>query len=361
MSTQTAQDPGTVSTGCDPGPSQSTRGASTVTTSAGKWRDPETMRLRKVALEAADAGLFVFPVREGSKLPVFHGSKDCKERGVCAGGHLGWEQRATRDPEQIRRWWSNGSRTNVGIACGPSRLVVIDLDTGDEPLAEWRGATTGLEVLGRVAAAHGAEIPATYAVATPTGGAHLYFRMPDGLELRNTQGGVGHSIGPLVDTRAGGGFVVGAGSARPEGRYTVTRHGVVEQLPEWLATLLTPPPPPEPRSEPLQLPTDRANTYVKAILDGESDIVARAPKGQRQYTLLVSARTLGRLVGGGALDEDTARAVLLQAAAGHIGVAGMDRNEVELTINRGIAYGKQSPRTIERRDDDRGGESGGRS
>lgn len=322
-----------------------------MTTNVGKWRDPETLRLRKAAVDAARAGLFVFPVREGSKLPIFHGMERCKRRGVCTEGHQGWEQRATRDPDQIRRWWSNGTRNNVGIACGPSRLLVIDLDTGDQPLAEWGGATTGREVLARVAAAHGAEVPSTYSVRTPSGGGgHLYFRLPDGLQLRNTQGGAGHSIGPLVDTRAEGGFVVGAGSVRPEGRYEVTQHGPVAELPEWLATLLTPPPPPAPRSEPLQLSTGRANAYIAAILEGEADKVSAAPKGQRQSTLLASARTLGRLVGGGELDEDNARAVLLDAAAAHIGVEGMTLAEVERTVDRAIAYGKQLPRRVERRD-----------
>ncbi|WP_308251880.1 bifunctional DNA primase/polymerase [Pseudonocardia sp. KRD291] len=331
-----------------------------MTDSAGKQQNPETLRLRKVALEAAEAGLFVFPVREGSKLPAFHGKNDCKGRGVCADGHQGWEQRSTRDPEQIRRWWSQ-TPWNVGIACGPSRLLVIDLDVLPERGVEWKDLAKGWPVLDRVAAAHGAQIPATYAVTTPSGGGHLYYRMPDGLELRNTQGGVGHSIGPLVDTRAGGGFVVGAGSVRPEGRYTVAFHGVIEDLPGWLADLLSPPPQPEPRAVPLQLSTRRANAYIAAILDAEADNVSSALKGQRQITLLNSARTLGRLVGGRELDEDNAREVLLQAATVHIGVDGMTRGEVERTIDRGVAYGKQAPRTIERRSDERDGENGSRS
>ncbi|MDN5920060.1 MAG: DNA primase, partial [Pseudonocardia sp.] len=113
-------------------------------------------------------------------------------------------------------------------------------------------------------------------------------------------------------------------------------------------------------SEPLQLSTDRANAYVTAILEGEEGIVARAPKGQRQFTILGSARTLGRLVGGREVDEDTARGVLLEAATVHIGVEGMTREEVERTIDRGIAYGKQAPRTIERRSHERGRGNGDR-
>jgi hypothetical protein len=49
---------------------------------------------------------------------------------VQTGGHAGWEQRATTDPNRIRRAWSTGP-FNVGIATGPAGLVVVDVDTAD--------------------------------------------------------------------------------------------------------------------------------------------------------------------------------------------------------------------------------------
>ncbi|MEV1294884.1 bifunctional DNA primase/polymerase [Pseudonocardia sp. NPDC049635] len=317
--------------------------------------DREVARLRRVALDAAAAGLYVFPVQAGGKLPAVprHSAERCRGRGICAAGHQGWEQRATRDRAQICRWWSGtgeAARFNVGIACGPSGLVVIDLDTSTDPLPGWGGATTGREVLDQLAARHGQTLPATYSTVTPTDGEHLYYRMPQGLALRNTHGGHGHSLGPLIDTRAGGGFVVGAGSIRPEGAYMVAEHGQIAELPGWLATLLTPPPAPEPRrSAPLVLSTRRANAYVAAILAGESAAVEHAAKGQRQITLLTAARTLGRLVGGGELDADNAHALLLEAAGVHIGVEGFTRAEAERTITRGLAYGARAPRRIDRR------------
>lgn len=320
----------------------------------GRGQDPEVARLRRVALDAAAAGLYVFPVQPGGKLPAVprHSAERCRRRGICTDGHQGWEQRATLDRAQIYRWWSGdaSARFNVGVACGPSGLVVVDLDTSTEPLPDWGGATTGREVLDQLTARHGQTLPDTYSTVTPTEGEHIYFRMPAGLELRNTHGGHGHSLGPLIDTRAGGGFVVGAGSIRPEGAYLVAEHGQIAELPDWLATLLTPPPPPEPRrGEPLALSTPRANAYVAAILAGESAAVEQAPKGQRQITLLTAARSLGRLVGGGELDADNAHALLLDAAAVHIGVDGFTQAEAERTITRGMAYGAQAPRRIDRR------------
>lgn len=59
-------------------------------------------------------------------------------------------------------------------------------------------------------------------MATPTGGTHPYFAAPvDGPELRNTQGAAG-GLGWLVDTRAAGGYVVGAGSTIDGRPYAVT-------------------------------------------------------------------------------------------------------------------------------------------
>lgn len=368
MTTQTSTDMSRTRTGrCDAAP-RSREGEHRMPSPRRRRRrqDPEVVRLRRVALDAAAAGLFVFPVQPGGKLPAVprHSAERCRRRGICAEGHQGWEQRATRDRAQICRWWSGdeSARFNVGIACGPSGIVVIDLDTSTEPLADWGGATTGREVLDQLTARHGQTLPDTYSTRTPTDGEHLYYRMPEGLELRNTHGGHGHSLGPLVDTRANGGFAVGAGSVRPEGAYLVAEHGRIAELPDWLAALLTPPPPPEPRrGEPLVLPTRRANAYVAAILAGETAAVEQAPKGQRQITLLTAARTLGRLVGGGELDADNAHALLLDAAAVHIGVDEFTQAEAERTITRGMAYGARSPRRIDRRHStttDDGGEGG---
>jgi hypothetical protein len=58
----------------------------------------------------------------------------------------------------------------------------------------------------------------TYTVATASGGEHLYFRQPVGLQLRNTQGEHGSGLGWCIDTRGHGGFVVAAGSRRMDGR-----------------------------------------------------------------------------------------------------------------------------------------------
>ncbi|MEV7325310.1 bifunctional DNA primase/polymerase [Streptomyces sp. NPDC093970] len=51
-------------------------------------------------------------------------------------------------------------------------------------------------------------LPAAHIVKTPSGGTHLYYAAPEGEKLRSTAG----KLGWKVDTRAAGGYVVGAGS-----------------------------------------------------------------------------------------------------------------------------------------------------
>ena len=75
---------------------------------------------------------------------------------------------ATRD--RVRsRWWADDAK-NIGIATGPSGVIVIADDshgaTAPEPFA---GARNGQEVLTRLAARAGAEVPTdTFTVLTPS-------------------------------------------------------------------------------------------------------------------------------------------------------------------------------------------------
>jgi hypothetical protein len=305
--------------------------------------------LRQAALSAARAGCHVFPVLPNTKVPALHGARRCRGRGICRDGHQGWEQRATRDETQIRRWWN--MPFNIGISCGPSGLVVIDLDDahGDTPPPEWAGcARGGVDVLARLAERAGQLLGETMTVTSPSGGRHRYYRAPAGVQLRNSAG----ALGWRVDVRAHGGFIVGPGSVRPEGRYDVVRPGPPAPLPTWLTEQLqslAAPPRSEPiPTTPLGLPTRRAGAYLSAILDRETDTIRTAQQGQRRATLLAAARTLGRLVGGAELSYHDARNTLLAAAGVHIGTAGFTTTEAATTIDDALAYGMRMPRQIGR-------------
>lgn len=280
------------------------------------------------ALTAAARGWAVFPLVPGQKIPAIRD----------------WERRATIDRRQIHAWWAANSRRNVGVATGRSGLVVIDLDDGcgATPPERFVGARNGRDVLAMLAAEVGSPVSTdTYEVATPSGGSHLYFRSPPDLELRNTAG----SLGWKIDSRSVGGYCVAAGSAGEDRVYRVVRDGEVAELPGWLARALAPAPPPV-LGQPMELSARRASAYVRAILEGETRAVAAARTGTRHQVLLRAARTLGRLVGGGELDDHGARAALLQACSGHIGVDGCTVEEVYRTIWDGVEYGKRLPRCI---------------
>jgi hypothetical protein len=285
-------------------------------------------RLVGAALAAARSGLHVFPVRPYGKTPAVRD----------------WEHAATIDPSVITEWWA-ARPYNIGIATGPSRLLVVDLDTarGATPPPRWVGACGGEDVLRVLAAEAGQPYPAdTLTVTTPSGGRHLYFRMPAGAALRNTAGRLGWKI----DTRGHGGFVVAPGSVRRDGRYRVTRSCGIAPLPAWLTDALTAAPP---HSELGERPTRRPRTrrrHLQAILDSERDAVTGAQPGTRHTTLLAAACTLGRLVAGGELDAHDARSALFDAAARHVGVDGMTQREIVATINDGIQYGAQRPRRL---------------
>ncbi|MEU5939038.1 bifunctional DNA primase/polymerase [Micromonospora sp. NPDC047548] len=293
------------------------------------------------ALAHAARGWHVFPLRPDDKRPAFpdHPADDCTGRDPrcrAAGHHLGWEPRATTDPDRIRRAWSTRPY-GIGLACGPSRLVVVDLDRPKGDAGP--GERDGLAVLADLAAQHGAGIDATYTVTTGRGGTHLYYRHPDdGPALRNTAG----TLGPMVDTRAHGGYVVAVGSTVAGRRYTVDLNTDPAPLPAWLAALLAPAPLPPQRPVVVELPTDRAGAYVRAAVGREVERVTTAAPGERNRALYIAAVALGQLAAGGALTADDAQSVLEQAGV----TAGLRTAEAYRTVRSGLTAGAHRPRKV---------------
>ncbi|MFG1607429.1 bifunctional DNA primase/polymerase [Actinoplanes sp. NPDC049265] len=287
------------------------------------------------ALAAAARGWPVFPLRPDDKRPAVRD----------------WETRATVDADRIRRCWNSGPY-GVGIACGPSGLVVIDLDTpkdGQTAPAEWSDplCRNGVDVFGLLCARHDddgtPEAWHTYTVGTGRGGTHLYYRHPaGGPALRNTAGERGNGLGWLVDTRAHGGYVVAAGSTVAGRPYTVTRDADVADLPAWLAERLRPAPLPAQRPVTVDLPHGRAGAYVNAAITRQLDHLRTAPEGERNHTLYFSAVALGQLAAGGALPVDQAATLLEQTALS----IGLTRFETLRTIRSGLTAGARRPRTV---------------
>ena len=170
------------------------------------------------ALELARRGAHVFPVDHPeldrcAGIGRHHDPETCTERGKhpC----VAFTRDASTDPRQLAAWFTGYPR-NVGVACGPSGLLVVDEDTD--------GA------LARYAASIGQTVPDTFTVATGRG-RHFYFAR-GGLSLGNTEGAL---RGSGVNIRGEGGYVVGPGSLHATGTiYTVTNGAGADPAPDWL-------------------------------------------------------------------------------------------------------------------------------
>ncbi|MGI5377102.1 bifunctional DNA primase/polymerase [Streptomyces sp. CA-251387] len=277
------------------------------------------------ALDAAERGWAVLPLRPGDKRPALHGEDVCPGIGDCAGGHRKWEERATIDPDRIRRAWGD-LPFNVGIATGPSRLVVVDLDMPKRKSATDtpNGVTTFTALCERA----GHAVPTTRTVRTASGGVHLYFTAPSGVRLGNTAG----RLGKRIDTRAWGGYVVAPGSLTPTGAYALVNDMPPAPLPEWLSARLTG----RQASRALMAAPSavRASRYAAAGLNAETASVRQAPEGERNATLLRAARALGRFIAWGDLPREQVEEALQWAGE----QAGLSPRSCEATIRSGLNW-----------------------
>ncbi|MFI5805648.1 bifunctional DNA primase/polymerase [Streptomyces sp. NPDC051561] len=289
-------------------------------------------------MAAADRGWHVFPLRPDAKVPALHGEARCPGTGDCTAGHLKWEQRATTDPDRIRAAWARAP-FNVAIATGPSGLVVVDLDVSKEEGLE--GAPDGATSLAALCERAGEPYPVTYTVRTASGGHHLYFTAPDGVRLTNSAGKLGKS----VDTRAYGGYVVGADSIVDGRPYEVEHPLPPVLLPGWLQDLCSTGPLPAQRPARVRLHTGtRMSRYLAAAVKGELDRVARSAPGGRNIALYRAAVALGQLVAGGQLSEDDVTRWLTEEGA-HV---GQGPRETLATVSSGMRAGAARPRTLAR-------------
>jgi Bifunctional DNA primase/polymerase, N-terminal len=276
------------------------------------------------ALAAAERGWHVFPLLPNDKRPVI----------------TQWESRATTDRRVITNCWAAGP-FNIGIACGPSRLVVVDLDVVKPGFAvppEWahRDVSEGRQVLNKLADDARQPIPAgTFSVATGSGGRHLYFTPPAGESLRNSAG----RLGWLVDTRANGGCVVAAGSVVAGRAYRVLDHRPPAPLPNWIAAALRPN-----VSAPARTLTaiGQHSRYAAAALRKELDRVLAAEPGTRNHTLNAAAYSLGQLVATGLLSKEFTAAALHRAGA----AIGLPDRETAATVRSGLNAGAKHPRAL---------------
>jgi len=150
------------------------------------------------AIIYAEMGWAVFPV-----YGINRGHCTCRLKNKCSspGKHpipRNGHKEATTNMRTIEKWLEKHENSNIGIATGEiSDLFVLDVDRKNN----------GFASLDRLIEEHGNAITDTLCAQTGGGGSHLFYTMPD-VHLRNTQG----RLGAGIDTRANGGYVVGAPS-----------------------------------------------------------------------------------------------------------------------------------------------------
>jgi putative DNA primase/helicase len=164
-----------------------------------------SMSLADAAMHYAAQGIPVFPLLPHEKKPL-PGSHGCKD--------------ATTDAATVRDLWTKYPTANIGIATGPGAgFLVLDVD-GEE----------GEQSLAHITEQYG-DLPPTPRSRTGRG-QHILFK---------DTGGYGNSasvIGPKLDVRAAGGYIVAPPSVHPNGgAYLWESDGEIAPLPHWFHAL----------------------------------------------------------------------------------------------------------------------------
>jgi putative DNA primase/helicase len=227
-----------------------------------------TSILLRAAVKYAEMGWYVIPDKSGDKIPLL------KE----------WQNNASNDPAIVRSWWdvtSYGPDCNIGLNCGMSGLVVIDLDNknGRNGFDSWQRLIKKLSL-------DSSEFN-TMTSHTPSGGYHLFFAAPKDIDIGNSQ----DKLGPGIEVKGIGGKVTLPPSIHPNGKTY-----------EWDATLR-----PSLMLKPKPLPQKIIDLLVKNEPLSSNKTGERIPKGQRDNAMT----KLAGLMRGKAMEEDAIFAALI--------------------------------------------------
>lgn len=129
----------------------------------------------------------------------------------------GWPKESSIDPNKIQAWKKKFPGCSWGVDCGKSGLFVLDDDSGKNQVATASLLMLELE--------YGC-LPFTFTVQTLSGGFHYYFH-------GHGRNSAGNKLGPGLDTRGDGGFVVAPCSPG----YEITKDIPIIPAPSWLIDL----------------------------------------------------------------------------------------------------------------------------
>jgi hypothetical protein len=242
----------------------------------------------------------------------------------------GWQDSAVFELDDLLRLVTDAPGCNIGIVTGGAHgVVVVDVDPRNG----------GLDALDEFEMNRdGGPLPATFTVATPNDGLHLYFRLPEGTEAVTSS----NVLGPGIDVRGYGGLAVFVGSVGANGKYyeaTVLPETGIAPVPEDVLTMVRRDPRPSPApgaggavrftgpAEPLASATD---ALLRCL-----DAVALARPGTRNDVLNRQAFTLGIWCATGRLDP----VEVIYGLWGAAKTAGLNEREAVSTARSGLVGG----------------------
>ncbi len=280
----------------------------------------------EAALLFARRGWPVFPCSPKNKRPLLARDKDDAGKPINGTGGV---SKATDDEEQIRAWFRKWPDAMIGVAVGRAGMIVVDFDPR---IDERTGEEWTLEQLkSELEEMMGCPLPVSLSVRTPSGGVHVYFRMPDGDPIGNRGNLPDH-----IDVRGLGGYTIvppshceGDGK-NATGTYRWLRGDAdapIVDMPAELVQILR-----SPAAKPANDQTTAASTYVprdvfpvdvdarhkryaQIALQEEMDELAATPIGGgrwggRNAGIYHAAMKMGGLVLAGAIAEGFVRAGL---------------------------------------------------
>jgi len=285
------------------------------------------------ALDLAAADLPVFPAGP-DKRPLF----------------AGWQEKATTDPQQINEWWRTYPGALPAIYVGRAGLVAIDCDRHPD-------GNDGIGAFNRLLSANGGKLTNVPMTKTAGGGAHLFFKQPNGEALGNGRG----ELPDGIDVRGVGGYVIAPGAVLPDGRQWTSangraplpaafKDGTIPELPQWLKDIIRPNQQPNKdginrcaRRASEAADGSRGQAYAATALDGVVAELGAAPPGKRNETLNAVAFRMGMMIARGWIDKQTVTDALLGVCDANKYLREHGHRTTMKTIESGIEAGKKEP------------------
>jgi hypothetical protein len=342
-----------------------------------------------LALHLAALGWHILPLSPVSKRPLGNCPRCQPRHGMPAhlahgcpclpGGWCHGVRAATTSPDIITAWWQREPRVIPGVAAGPSGLTLVDIDahggpcpprpaTGllpgidlaAEPIGHdawddpdrFRDGRDSLALLARLRGgprpwpASPGHRPVT--VATPSGGAHLWYQAPaPGLRqaLSDPLGLGRYGLAWQVDIKAGWSYGAAPGATTTAGTYRI-RGGdpaCPGRMPAWLAreiARVTKTAPSRPIAPP---PLRRSGgrgpaAYLTTVITRGAAQLAAMTDG-RKRTLSALAFHVGGLLAWSGLDREHVASQLADAGT----AAGLRPADSVRIVHRALANGEARP------------------